>query len=366
VAPSHTEGSSAAPSHTEGSTAASPTPEPESPLAMRSKTPATPASAVLRQDFARRRPPQEPEPEPPPAQDEFDDDYLCPYCLAPTQHEDRKCKACGGNLWVRFRKYEKRSTWLWVALLMQGSATFQSAIPLIVLSYFIFSSGSGESPGEVYKDLAELVGVSSGAAQTGIYVVFVVTLLIFLFSLAVLIALYVRWKPVFYLFVASATLELFWAMVNVIMSISPAAADASPFGRGGLACGGLIVLLALARLWLAFQIQEDFTFDKRRILFRLDPDVTSGPMFLARGHDYVERKMWGLAALHMRRAIGFMPHRMDGRPSLVLTYLKLKRYDRAARTLEEARQVSPDDPRLEELQTLLDDMRSADAQPKRP
>ena len=71
---------------------------PESSAAARAARPATLAAAILQEDFARRRPPPEPEPEPPPTtplRDEFDNPYLCPYCAAQTDPDDRKCQACG-------------------------------------------------------------------------------------------------------------------------------------------------------------------------------------------------------------------------------------------------------------------------------
>jgi hypothetical protein len=86
--------------------------------------------------------------------------------------------------------------------------------------------------------------------------------------------------------------------------------------------------------------------------------MTGASMFLARGHEYVKRKMWALAALHMRRGVAMMPNQMDGRASLILVYLKLKQYDLAAQTLEDARRIRPGDPQIDELQTLLDEARS--------
>ncbi len=127
-----------------------------------------------------------------------------------------------------------------------------------------------------------------------------------------------------------------------------------------LYCAGANMFIAVASLWMVFQMQDDFVYNETRILFRTDPKVVGGSMLLTRGHEYAKRKMWALSALHLRRAIGMMPGRMDGRGSLILMYLKLKKYDVAAQTLEEARRIDPDDPRLDELQTLLDDMRAAD------
>ncbi|MGC8875413.1 MAG: hypothetical protein ACP5SI_13325, partial [Chloroflexia bacterium] len=48
------------------------------------------------------------------------DPYGCPYCGYPTAPEDRRCRACGGRLWLRYPKREERSPWFWVAVSLQG------------------------------------------------------------------------------------------------------------------------------------------------------------------------------------------------------------------------------------------------------
>jgi tetratricopeptide (TPR) repeat protein len=291
---------------------------------------------------------------------EFDDEYLCPYCAAPTEPKDRRCKACDGKLWIKFRKQERRSKWLWIALLLQAINTIQSAVLPLILSLIVFEFGGSELSAmvsEIVDVYVELLGVSGATIEMWTRFAFFAALLIFLFSLAVLIALYLRWKPAYYLFLINAALGLFWAIANIILSFSPTP-DLALLG-GGFVCGGVSVLIAAARLWMVFQMQDDFAFDRRRILLRLDTDVTSVPMILARGHEYASRKMWALAAIHMRRAVGSTPDRMDGRIALTLTYLRLKRYDLATQALAEAKRISPDDPHVKELQTLLDDLHSA-------
>lgn len=291
--------------------------------------------------------------------DEFDDEYLCPYCAAPTKPDDRRCKACGGKLWIKRRKEGERSTWLWVALGLQALNTLPLLVPTLLLAFIVFDLGGSEfsaAMSQAINTYASLAGVSGAMVDTGIMVVFLIALVSAVLSLTILIGLYLRWKPAFYLFLAGAVLGLFWTVANIIMSFS--ADSALTLARGGsLFCSGLSVLTALARLMLAFQIQDDFAFEKRRILFHLDPDVSSGPMILARGHDYAKRKMWGMAALHMRRAALAMPNQVNPRIALTLTYLRMERYDIAAQTLEDARRIDPDNSHVAELQDMLDELR---------
>ena len=296
-------------------------------------------NATRRSSEENALPPPEPEPPPSTVRDEFDDEYLCPYCAVPTEPQDRRCKACGGNLLINVRREEKRSKWLWVAVALQ----VLTAIGMLVntVSLLMFSPTMPTS--------------------TGLFV----NLALFPLSLAILVGLYLRWKPAFYLFLIDAGLGLLLVIVSILRSLSSPASDIPLFGGVNYICSGFNILLSLAMLWVAFQIQDDFAFDRQRILLRPDSNVGGASLFLARGHEYARRKTWGLAALHMRRAVAFMPDQMSGRPALILTYLKLKRYDLAAQALAEARRISPDDPRVAELQTLLDDSRSADNSPQR-
>jgi hypothetical protein len=335
-------------------------PVPESPLMARAKTAPTPAAAILHDDFASQRPP-EPEPEPESlataALTELDDEYLCPYCASPTEPQDRSCRACRGNLWVKFRKQEKRSRWLWIAIFFQGINTLESMLLPLILLPIVFLSDS-EAMSEVMNTYAGLIDVSQSTIEMWANVVFLVTLLGFLFSLTVLVSLYLRWKPAYYLFVASAAFGLFWAAMSVILSFSPTS-EAVSLVAGNVSCSGFNLFVAGVRLWAVFQMQDDFAYEQRRILHRPDPGVVGASMFLARGHEYVKRKMWALAALHMRRGVALMPGQMDGRASLILVYLKLKQYDLAAQTLADARRISPGDPQIEELATLLNEARTA-------
>jgi cytochrome c-type biogenesis protein CcmH/NrfG len=66
--------------------------------------------------------------------------------------------------------------------------------------------------------------------------------------------------------------------------------------------------------------------------------------------------MWAMAAIHLRRAVSWLPEGIDGHLELAAAYIGLKRYD-LAKALAEARRISPDDPQVEELTALLDSLR---------
>ncbi len=305
----------------------------------------------------------EAEPAPSPLFGQPDEEYLCPYCAALTEPDDRRCKNCHNKLWIKFRKQEKRSSWLWVALALQALNTLPLLVLPLMLGVIVFAPAGNEVSAMIsgmMEMYADLLGVSASVVETGAMIAFFVTLLISLVGLIVLIGLYMRWRLAFYLFLVSTALGLFWTVANVIMSFSPDSAFTLA-GGSSLVCSGVNVVVALARLMLAFQIQEDFEFERERMLLRLDPDVSSGTMILARGHEYAKRKMWGMAAFHMRRAVLAMPNQSGPRIALTLAYIRLERYDLAAHSLAEARRISPDNAHVQELQAVLDELRSGDS-----
>jgi hypothetical protein len=356
----------------------------ESAMTRRARSPVSVAGALLREDFNARRsspesgrsvPPAPPVPIAPtvgedlpgggpgeesdlptsPATDPFTSEYLCPYCAAQTEPEDRKCDACDGDLWIRFRRLERRSTALWFTLATQFSSTFISGIvpALLILSAGMMEVGltdalrlsdplglAGGSQG--LPSLSDVV--SAGLAAVPGYVL-VLSALPFLFSLSVFVGLFFRWKTVYYVLLVDASCWLLAAVASMVL------------GQGIIsAVSG--VILAVGKLLLVFRLEDDFAWERRRIVLRLDRGLSLGADFLARGVHYAKRRMWALAAIHLRRGIGALPRRLDGYTALATAYIRLKRYDRAARTLAEASRINPGAPRVEELKRVLDSLRS--------
>jgi tetratricopeptide (TPR) repeat protein len=324
------------------------------------RTPVSPAAAVLREDFARRQPPPEPEPELPllPPQDEFDDEYQCPYCAAQTAPDDRQCPACGNKLWIKARRRQERSPWLWVALTLQFSSTLWPAtIPLLMLVYAGNKIGLDNFfrlvpiylglPNDVPPEVADV-------AFEAVPRLYVLPLVFFvLFSVAVLVGLYLRWKPVFYLFLINAFVMLGAAITSLSIGLGLPGEAIVINQRTGALCGGGGIILALMMFLLVLQIADDFFFDQKRLLLRPDRDATNGPAFLSSGRAYASRQMWAMAAIHLRRAVGQMPRQIDCHLELSVAYFNLNRYELAANALEEARHINPNDPQVEHLTTVL-------------
>ena len=322
--------------------------EPPTTKPVQAAKPTSLAAALLREDFARHRPPPEPELPPPISPpDEFDNEYLCIYCAGLTHPDDRKCPACDNPLWVKIRRREGRSSWLWVALVMQlASTVWPVTAPFLILTYVAQELG-------VYNPFTLVpayLGLSSSVPPDVTQQVFkhlppvtiVPFIFYFLFSSVVLVGLYLRWKPIFYMFVISALLTLASAMAATIIIQSSARM-----------CSGGGIILALLMLALLLQIEDDFFFDEKRIILRVDRDATNGPALLASGQRYARRALWAMAAIHLRRAASKMPHEIACHLLLATAYIGLKRYDLADQALAQARRISPDDPQVEKLAAVL-------------
>ena len=334
------------------------------------KVPVSAAAAVLGEDLAHRQPPPEPEPEPPPPPvlDEFEDEYQCPYCAAKTAPDDRECPTCQNKLWIRVRRRKERSSWLWVALTLQAASIIWPAfISLLALFYAARQAGLDNffSLAPAYLGLPSDVPIEMvSAAFEVIPRLYVLPLLLYLlFSLVVMVGLYLRWKPIFYLYLANALFVLGFAIAGIAIGLGSSREAMILSPRVGFVCSGGSLILGLLMVLLVLQLEDDFFFDEKRLLLRPDPDATNGPALLSSGYRYAKREMWATAAIHLRRATGHMPHQTDPYLALAAAYLNLTRYDLAVNALEEARRISPNDPQVEHLATILMGRRAAESPP---
>jgi tetratricopeptide (TPR) repeat protein len=354
----------------------------ESPMGVRIQTHATPAAAMLREDFASRQPPTQPEPPSPKIEDEFEDVYLCPYCAALTDPDDLKCKACDGDLWVKFRLREERSAWLWSTLTLPISGALQSGVGLVLLLLYAYIAHT--VPGDPTEDVFGFVQlflrsaleiktepfgllpvyfglpgnvpprVASAALEALPRPIFFLFSVPFLFSLTILIGLFYRWKPILYLYLVSSALGLILAIVGMLLSSGNVYL---------LASMGFVALITALMLLMGYKIREDFKWEKERILLRIDHGLSSAADLIVRGNFYTQRKMWAMAAIHLRRAAGLMPFDPDPRLALAGAYLRLKRFDRVAEILAHVERLAPGDPRIGKLRALLDELRPAESAP---
>jgi len=231
-----------------------------------------------------------------------------------------------------------------------GGTVWPMVLPLTLLAYASFRVGVS-NPFDLIPAYLGLPGnvppeVASAAFKTvpGFYLLpFAVY---FLFSSAVLAGLYLRWRPIFYLFLVSALLMIISSIAATLIIQS-----------GSRLCGAAGIIPGLLMLLLLFQIEDDFFTDDRRLILRADRDATNGPALLASGQRYAKHGMWAMAAIHLRRTVARMPHEIAPLLMLTAVYLNLKRYDLAEKSLAQARSMDPADPQIEKLAATLAERR---------
>lgn len=285
--------------------------------------------------------------------DEFDNEYLCPYCAEETSPDDKQCPSCQQNLWVKARRREKLSGWLRFLIVIQAFSTVMLLVGPLFLLYTAATQAEIVNP---FTLMPAYLGVSdavdpavASAAMTEVPRILLLGAFIpFLFSLLMLIGLMQRWKVMFYLLLITAILSLLSSVVAIVFTAGV-----------GLIPGGMGVLFALALIFIIFQTEDDFFSDERRVLTRVVPSAKNGIDFLNIGQHYMRQQMWGLAAVHLRRAAGRIPEMIDTHLALAAAYMNLKRYDLAARALGNARRVNAEHPSLLELETMLGELTAA-------
>jgi hypothetical protein len=283
-----------------------------------------------------------PEPVPAAPKDVFADKYLCPYCAAKTQPDDVRCKACGGELWLKVPKLQETSTlYKWVVGLQIFNLITHPVVTFLLFSAFVFvlSLMSDEF------EFASLSSVPIGCAS-----------IVFLIHSILLIGLLQRWRPFFYLLLLSSILWLGCSGGAIAMRFSLGEIQ-SIFDLVYL---GVQASLVIAQFFMVLNIGDDFTFDKYRILLEVDSGVKTGGDLLKRGQRYAERKMWGKAAIHFRQATYKLYENLETHLSLAVAYINLKLYDQAEKPLARARELSSGSFRVEKLQALLDSRREVE------
>jgi tetratricopeptide (TPR) repeat protein len=293
-----------------------------------------------------------------PSEDEFGDEYQCPYCAAQTVPQDRTCPACGKPLWVVVRRREQRSSWLWAALTLQAASTIWPAFMSLVMIFYAAYLAGVDNFFELiplYAGLPnQIPAETSSAVFESMPRLYVLPFVVYsLFSLIMMVGLYMRRKPIFYLFLVSTLVTLGVAIAGVV--IGPGLPDEGIIlnPRVGALCGGSGLILALLMFLLILRIEDDFFFDEKRLLLRHDRDASNGLALLDSGRRYARQNMWAMAVIHFRKAAVLSPYQIEPHLALSAAYLKLKRHALAASALEEARRIAPDHPQVQQLTALL-------------
>lgn len=267
----------------------------------------------------------------------------CPYCAAMTEEADRRCATCGGQLWVRTRRRATHSLWLWNLISVRLSICAASfLLPVVVLAWLAHRLAGAYDPLlllPAYLGMghsgAELAQAAFGIVPRAYLAPF---LLLSAYSLALLIAMYLRWRAAHYLMAAGAGARL---VLSVALMLTG--------HRYGLLCGGVGALVSAVSLPILMAVADDFAWDRARVHFDLDSRAKGGAARLERAQVLAEQGMWALSALYLRAAAVQLPGHSAVYTRLARAYLQLGRPDQALRALEDAVRADPGNPTLVKL-----------------
>ncbi len=311
---------------------------------------------------------------PPPAEDIFDDELNCVRCAAPTVWEAPRCPVCDQSLWVKRREVESRSSAYWILVELEIVFVLLSVLLPLLLFTYIGMRVELESVLQllpVYLGSVDLppekAAILFGLVPRGL---FWLALLPGGLAIGILIGLLSRWPPLYFVMLLMEGLRIVAGLGKLVIVISsrldaltPAmmlAFAVKPAGRWatwmrtGIIVGD-VVLVALSGLSLALllRLYDHFSFQKRRLVLRLDNDVEGNEIGLwLRGRAYAQQKLWALAALHLHQAL-MLRETVEAYLVLAVAYINLARFELAEKVLHNARRVSPGNSRVEDLLALL-------------
>ncbi len=279
----------------------------------------------------------------------YDDPYLCPVCAGPARAEDQRCPECRAKLWTRTRAQDQRSQLLWILILLQmWNTLISSGAPFLALFVVSMRVHVNDTLQLLAAYLGRPSNLSTATVNTAMEMLsrtgFFLLGLPFVLGVAGTIALYLRWRPVFYLLLGSGALGLAGSIGGIaFLGQQPLA----------LAAGVLGIAVAVGTVILGIRLEDDFRVQRRRRLLALDPGLPSGIDYLVRGRYYAHEGVWGLAALHFRRAAALMPNDVDGLLGVVQAAVNLGDWGLSRWALESALERQPGDERIEEAAELV-------------
>ncbi|MFQ5613678.1 MAG: tetratricopeptide repeat protein [Anaerolineae bacterium] len=292
---------------------------------------------------------------PPPAapapqawQDEFDNEWLCPYCAAETGQTDEICPGCGQRLLFKERLAPRRTVWVWRGIFLQiYTVFFLIAFQVGVMTIAVKLQGV-PSP---FPFLPAYFGLSVDQPPGLIAAVFrAYPPLLFwiingatLYSLLILTPLALRSRGGHYLYLLSAEFLLLLGLVTILLF---------PPRRIKFA-GGFALLSGLLQLIITLNLWDDFTFKQRRLKLKVEGGAKDHTSLYLSAREYAGRGMWAAAVIHLRRAVAKKPSEPAYRLMLASAYLNIRRYDLAEQSIRAVEQMAPGSPQVQALKKRL-------------
>jgi hypothetical protein len=122
--------------------------------------------------------------------------------------------------------------------------------------------------------------------------------------------------------------------------------------------GGVAILIVALRLLLFLLMEEDFEQVTERLWSVIDHTVREPSTAFVRAKTYMKRDMWTLAALYLRRCLSMQSNVPEYHLALAETYAHLGRYQQGLAALDQADQLQPDTPIVQQLRSVIIDLQA--------
>lgn len=283
-----------------------------------------------------------------PDQDEFDDEWLCPYCARLTTPQAETCPHCRNPLISRIRVRPNRSVWLWRGFFLQLYTAFYTLA--FTLGYYALIATLRDIPQPlsfwpVYVGLSIEKPASDIAAVLTILPMwaFRAAIGVALYALVIMALLYLRIPYAHLLYLINSGFTLIIGLIGILFPDS-----------GWVQFGGVLgLLLGLFQLLITLNLWKDFSFTEKRLKLKVDTDAKEAAGFYLAAKKYSHAGMWGSATLHLRRAVAKNPGNPAYHIALCVTYINLKRADLAEKTLCTIAELDSEAPELKPLRARL-------------
>lgn len=293
-----------------------------------------------------------------PHHDEFDNVWLCPYCAQLTEPDQRRCPHCRRPLIIKRRMREERSVWLRRGIFLQVSM-MMVVVSLSSAVFVVLVRQQGIENPTRYMSLYLGATLDSRLASSRQIVLdafpvwaFWGLVAILVYTIVMIFLLYIRvpYGNVLYLISAIISLVLgFFGMIFFYSSIPALGLSAFAF------------LLGLVQFIVTLNLWNDFTFKEHRLQLRIDRDAKSQASLFQSGRKYSKAGMWGLAVVHLRRAVAINPRSPTYHLALAVAYTNINRYDLAGESVQQFERL---DPHAADIEPLKQQIRAGQAKRK--
>jgi tetratricopeptide (TPR) repeat protein len=292
-----------------------------------------------------------------PHHDELDNIWLCPYCLRLTRPQAETCPHCKNSLIRSRRVRSERSVWLWRGII------FQIALILVLLALWAISMTlwlklNGIPDPIPFLPLYAGLPANQPAAAAEIVLqlyprwVFWGFAAAVAYTLLLALLLYFRVKHANTLYLVSGGVTL---LVGILIAIFFFQSWAM------ILLGVLAIFAGIGQLFITMNLWDDFAFRYKRLRLGLDSGVKNHTTLYLTGREYAEAGLWGLAAIHYRQAAGRQPHKAVYHLALAVAYYQTGRFEAAQKALDQAAQLDPGAPEVEELRQQIANSRFANS-----